>query len=275
GILLMSSNGVWIADATNDTMMNGDSLSPNSFTNSEPDGLPLPNGNIFLPMPDDSNKYILFHQTGNYNSGSLLSSTEIYYSIIDMSFNGGLGKVVSKNNIALNGLFGWGLGACKHGNGRDWWIIAMSDSGNIAYKFLLTHNTVTYIGSQNLQVPAYEGWAGQPTFSPDGNYFALTNYDISSGFYLQDVRFLQFDRCNGIFSNPVVVNLPDSNAGFTVAFSPNSKLLYVASVWNIYQFNTDSAYTNPQLINVAVNDSFADPFPPVYALFDFAYLGAN
>jgi hypothetical protein len=280
GNFLMSTNGVWIADATNDTMMNGDSLNPNSFTSAWSDGLPIPNGNLFLPMPDDSNKYVLFHQTGNISSinNPLGLTTEIYYSIIDITQNSGLGEVISKNNVALIGLFGGGMAACKHGNGRDWWVIAMSDSGNIAYKFLLTHNAVTYMGSQNLQVPAYEGWAGQPTFSPDGSKFAYisgTPCPNPPTQYITNMRYFEFNRCIGFFSNPVVVNLPDSTFSGATAFSSNSKLLYVASVWNIYQFNTDSAYTNPYLINVAINDSFADPFPPVYAAFYLAYLGAN
>ncbi len=275
GNLLMSSNGYYIADATGDTMLNGSGINPNSFTSSEPLGLPLPNGNIILPMPDDSGKYVLFHQTGNYSS-SVLSSTEIYYSIIDITMNGGLGVVISKNNIITTGLFGWGLSACKHGNGRDWWVVAMNEYGDTINKILLTHDTIQYIGKQSLSVPAYLGFAAQPTFSPDGTKFAYihaTPYPPIH--YIANMRYFEFDRCAGFFSNPVVVNLPDSTFSGATAFSPNSKMLYVASVWNIYQFNTDSAYTNPHLINVAASDSFAEPQPPFYTNFCLSYLAAN
>ena len=94
-------------------------MNPNSFTDDfKQYGLPIPYGNIILPVPDDSNRYVLFHQTGNYNS-TYLTPTELYYSVIDVSLNGGLGEVISKNNIALTNSFGGGLAACKHGNGRD------------------------------------------------------------------------------------------------------------------------------------------------------------
>ena len=64
GNLLMSSNGIFIANAMGDTMQNGSGLNPNSFTDDyKQDGLPVMSGNLFLPMPDDSNKYVLFHQT--------------------------------------------------------------------------------------------------------------------------------------------------------------------------------------------------------------------
>ena len=159
GNILMSSNGIFIANATGDTMQQGGGLNPNSYTDDWIQwGLPLLYANLFLPMPDDTNKYILFHLTGNYNSPSLIMPTEIYYSIADMSYNGGLGKVISKNNIALTGIFGGSLAACKHGNGRDWWVIALSDSANYIYKFLITPDTIQYVGSQFLNVQGYPGW---------------------------------------------------------------------------------------------------------------------
>ncbi|MBK6641877.1 MAG: hypothetical protein IPG39_11945 [Bacteroidetes bacterium] len=42
----------------------------------------------------------------------------IYYSIIDMTLNGGLGAVISKNIIS-NGVYAVGISICKHANGRD------------------------------------------------------------------------------------------------------------------------------------------------------------
>jgi len=62
GNLLMSSNGVWIADATGDTMMNGSGLNPSWDVNAHPRGLLNDGSNIFLPLPNDSNKYILIHE---------------------------------------------------------------------------------------------------------------------------------------------------------------------------------------------------------------------
>src|SRR5690606_36169546 len=83
GNLLMSSNGIFIANATGDTMQDGGGLNPNLYTDGwKQYGLPFSYANIIIPMPDDTNKYILFHQTG---SDVVLASTEIYYSIADMS----------------------------------------------------------------------------------------------------------------------------------------------------------------------------------------------
>ncbi len=62
GNLLMYTNGCYIADASNNIMLNGDSLNPGAFADSWCSiGLPVTNTSVFLPYPGDSTKYILFH----------------------------------------------------------------------------------------------------------------------------------------------------------------------------------------------------------------------
>ncbi len=277
GNILMSSNGIFIADATGDTMMNGGGLNPNSFTDDfKNNGLVLPYGNIILPMPDDTNKYVLFHQTGNYNSlPASLSSTEIYYSIIDASQNGGLGSVISKNNVALTGLFGWGLSACKHANGRDWWVISLNEDATIAYEFLITPDTIYFENSQTLLNTTSWGYAGQPTFSPDGEKFAFGgSYGFNGTNYLSRVSLFNFDRCSGLFSLDTVIDFSDSYISYATAFSPNSKYLYFASTEHIYQYDTDSFGLIPYQL-VATNDSFLSAPPVFYTNFYLMYLAAN
>jgi hypothetical protein len=70
GNFLFASNGCWIMDASGDTMYNGSGINSGSFTddwNTPTLGLPLPNGCLILPYPADSTKFVMFHQTGNYN----------------------------------------------------------------------------------------------------------------------------------------------------------------------------------------------------------------
>ena len=276
GNILMSSNGYFVADATGDTMQNGSGLNPNQCTYDYGHqwGLPMLYANIFLPMPDDSNKYVLFHQTCNYNSLTLTDSN-IFYSIIDIALNSGLGSVISKNNIAAHNSFGTGITACKHGNGRDWWVFAFNDSANYVYKFLITPDTIQYIGSQFLNVQGLPAWTGQPTFSPDGTKFAYSHYDISMGYYWQDIRLFDFDRCSGNFTFNSIAYLPDSVGGFGVAFSSNSRYLYVSSWKRIYQLDTYSSNIAASMQLVAINDSFPSPTPPFYTDFWEMYLAAN
>ena len=122
GNFLMSSNGVWIANGNNDTMVNSTGLNPGSNVNSSPHGLINDYANIILPFPGDSNKYVLFHHT-DYFDGVSYPAYEVFYTIIDITLDSGLGGVISKNDTAFSDTLNWGIAACKHANGRDWWII--------------------------------------------------------------------------------------------------------------------------------------------------------
>ncbi len=228
GNLIISTNGCWIADATGDTMQNGNNLNPNTFTDDychNPNtfaALPVIHGNIILPYPNDPNKYVLFHQTGSYINPTL-SSTELYYSVIDLSLNGGLGAVTIKNQIILNDVIGWGIAASKHANGRDWWIVAIRENSTLIHKFLLDTSGVNYYGSQivGFPLPAVAN-ATECTFSPDGNKFVYGSGMGGSSPY-HDIRLFSFDRCNGNFNGLQYININDSSLGFSFAFSPESK----------------------------------------------------
>jgi len=278
GNLLMASNGCWVANSTGDTMLNGSDLNPGAFTDDyyfPYFGLPLFNGNVFLPYPGDSNKYVLFHQTGNYNTNGL--STELFYSIIDMTLDNGLGGVTQKNLIALQDTLGWGIGVCKHANARDWWIVAVDDSMKYIYKILFTPLGIDTISVQQLpNMSPYSVFAGQPTFSPDGLKFAFTStYEISVGNWYHDLRVFSFDRCTGLLFDPNIININDGVRGYSTAFSPNSKYLYASSTLNVYQVNVDTSDIQASLKNVAINDNYYSPLPPLQTDFWLMYLAAN
>ena len=277
GNFLMSSNGIWIANNVGDTMPNGSGLNPGSAaTAMKQMGLPLINGNIILPMPDDTNKFVLFHQT----FGDITNyATEIFYTIIDKTLDNGRGDVISKNNVALSGSFGYGMAACKHGNGRDWWVVAFNNSAGIIHKFLLSPNSVQYFGSQNLNVPVYGAeWAGQPVFSPDGSKFAYRHaYAVGSAVF-QNLRLFYFDRCDGSFLLDTIIDYNDTYVGFGMSFSSNSRFLYFDSYLHLFQLDTDSLTAPNSLQIVAVTDTappFPSPSPPFYTNFHTMYLAAN
>jgi hypothetical protein len=278
GNFIMSSNGIWIANKNNTMMLNGGGLNPNSFTNNWSSGLPISNGNIFLPWPNDTTKYVLFHQTGYYDSNYNLASRALYYSIIDLTGDNGLGEVIQKNTIILQDTLAYGLGACKHANGSDWWIVAIKDKSDIIFKFLLTKNGIQYYGSQQFNFPIYEVIGTQPTFSPDGGKFAFTGgIGLNPSYWLHDLRILDFDRCTGLFYNPKLIDVTDGGLGFSVAFSSNSKYLYISKFNKVMQLNTDTSDIAASLDTVAVWDGFISGLPPTCCATDFwtMYLAAN
>lgn len=265
---LMSSNGVWIANGNNDTMMNGTGLNPNAFTGAYPNGLLLPYANLFLPFPGDSSKFILFHHTATFN-GLYYPTNEILYTAIDLTLDSGLGGVISKNDTAFQDTLNWGLAACKHANGRDWWIVAQKDTSDIIFKILLTPNGIESISSQQLNVPIAWGNVTQLTFSNDGTKFGYQTYIPNTTTYF--VLLFDFDRCTGIFSNPHVIDITDGSLSFGFSFSPNSQFAYASSTQHVFQININTLTVD----TVATYDGFSSPFPPFYTTFLFNYLAAN
>src|SRR5690606_32528383 len=154
-------------NANGDTMINGSGLNPDVYTDqwcTNFSGIPKPLANIFLPMPDDSNKYILFHHTGSESYYNV--PTQLYYSIVDISLANGLGAVIQKNQIAIQDTFGLGIAACKHANGRDWWIVMLKDSSDLIYKILLTPQGISSVTTQAVTIN--QANSAIPVFSPDG-----------------------------------------------------------------------------------------------------------
>lgn len=276
GNLLFCSNGVWIADAFGDTMQNGTGLNPGQLVNaSSGHCLNMMNANLILPFPGDSNKYILFHTVANYNV--FLAASELFYSVIDVSLNNGLGAVTLKNQIAFSDTLMWSIAACKHANGRDWWVLMVKDSSEIIYKVLLTPNGITSISTQHLPGAFnFHTSVGQSCFSPDGKKFAYssTYTDTVGGPHtFNEIKLFDFDRCSGMLSNTKLFSRISYYIGFGVCFSPNSKFLYTCTSQYIFQMNLDSI--NPQVDTVAVNDGFMSPISPLQSDFLLMYLASN
>ena len=195
GKLLFYTNGVVVLDGNHDTMQNGKGLNPCAYTsNFAYDGLVNWQGNIILPFPDDTNSYYLFHQALEYLS--IVSSSQIYYSIVDLTLNNGKGDVILKNtSFFQDTLRGNMITACKHANGRDWWLVVPKAFYPIYYLFLITPMGVQYSSTQMIGQRYY---SGQGAFSPDGNHW---------GFFVDDdgMDIFDFDRSVSPFNSTLPV----------------------------------------------------------------------
>ena len=266
GNVLFYTNAVYIANANNDTMMNGSGLSPSFYSSSVGlNGLFVPQTALIIPRPGDNSKYYLLHGTVD---DSVAYAHHIYYSEIDMSLNGGLGAVTSKNNVLLNDVLIPGrITAVKHGNGRDWWVVFHEGHTDRYYIYLIDPSGIQFQSNQNIGSNLTSA-LGQGCFSPDGSKFAM--YDA-----LNDLDIFDFDRCNGIFSNPIHVSINDNAAGGGVAFSSSSQVLYVSSTAYVYQFDLSAANIPSTKTTVAIWDTFYSPQPPAATSFYLSQLAPD
>lgn len=200
---------------------------------------------VIIPFPGSDSLFYVF-TIGGISSNTMQG---IFYSIVDMSLNGGLGGVIKKNTQLKNFKMVDCLTAIKHGNGRDWWIVfRKSDFPNGSnakyYEYLISPNGISNvkiktIGSLNSTN------SGRITFSNKGDHFVFINY---KGL----IELYDFDRCNGVITNPKTIYPENSQwpwkSYWSVVYSPNDNFLYVTNIpetandtSRLYQFNLNAA----------------------------------
>ena len=248
GRILFYTNGIYIANALNDTIQNGAGINPGSFSNGWGNrGLPLPQAVVTINDPGNPNNYYLFHLVVDSNTNT--SAKKLRFSKVDMTLASGLGAVTVKNQIVFyDSLIPANLVAVKHANGRDWWIVSHQNHSNLFHTILVSPLGIQ--GPFDQRIGKIMNWWGTAKFSPDGTKYA--SYDNTNG-----LQLIEFDRCSGSFySDRYYAFQNDTFAATGVSFSPDSKLLYVSRNPVLVQVNTDSISLEDGMDTVAVWDGF-------------------
>lgn len=238
GNLLLYTNGCYIANGLDEFVENSDGLNPGfAYTydcSGDSIGYSSNQAALFLPSPKDSTLINLFHVSTFFQLNPLIAfQDKLYYSVVDITANGGHGKVISKNNIIIDDtLHNDGLHAVRHANGRDWWIIIPKSLSNIYFVILFSPNGISY-HSQSIGLPTQSKAGGELVFSPDGTKLVRFNAQ-------DDLRILDFDRCSGVLSNPIFIPITDDADGQLyagLAFSADGHYLYAAEIRRLLQFD--------------------------------------
>ncbi len=190
-------------------------------------------GMLILPFPGDSTKYYIF--TKSQQS----SMTIMYFSVVDMTQDNGLGAVTSKNNKFWTDSLTDRTTAVKHANGRDWWLIVQRWDQDEYLKYLIKPDGIYGPSKQATGNPYPKNeYYGTSYFSRSGNKL------VSVGFY-GNISIMDFDRCTGNISNylqigPSIFSYENSYLG--CAFSANENVLYVSNAYPypakfVYQYD--------------------------------------
>jgi hypothetical protein len=263
GKLQFYSNGCSISNNNDEMMENGNHLNPGPTYDAYcPDFYPSSlQAMLILPCPDSDDIYYIFHKTIEFGWDAI--SPVLYKTVINMKFLGGLGKVVYKNKPVMEDTLAPSeLTAVRHANGKDWWIITPQYQKPAYYVFLFTKDGIVDTLEQTIGVP-YDIGGWQCIFSPDGAKF------VRYGIY-DDISIFDFDRATGQLSNFKFIPLEEETyQGFLPVFpgcaiSPNSRFLYIAAQYSIYQFDlwADDIEASKQLI--AIYDNFYSPYPTTF-----------
>jgi hypothetical protein len=257
GKLAFYSNMGRIYNREFNLMENGDQINPGQVWNNSVDNGYTGLGGMVIPAPGMNNIYYFFHLGTRINANVTppIVFAPLYYSIIDMNKNNGLGKVVSKNNIILDSIQTQ-QSLVKHANGRDWWLITAMESKPLYYIWLISPKGIEGPFEQtlgpNFQHREGVGYSG---FSPNGQFFART--DLYSGIYLFD-----FNRCSGLLGNLRIVPYDSSFHYLAHTFSADSHYLYLSNPTEVLQFDLNYIDSTKSIIDtIAIYDKFLDPEP--------------
>ena len=262
GNLLLFYNGVNIYNKKFNAVKNSDSLNyvaPINFLDAPQEY--VPQGGLLLPYPDHPNQYFLLHIQVEWlvKGDSIwdIRGERLYYSIVDMDKENGLGEVIERKKLLLTDSLEYGkLTACRHANGKDWWIIAQENSTPRYHKILLSSDGIKVTDTQEIGTDNASS-LGQVVFSPNGKYYINFDADVNQKRYCS---IFDFDRCTGKLSNaknlihPIKTFIPAGG----IAISPNSRFLYCILYESIYQYDLWATDLEKSRIKVAEYDDFLD-----------------
>jgi len=187
-------------------------------------------------VPDPSN----YSSAYVFCAGGASSANGLFYSKINVSFNNFDGQVIQKNVLLNADTLCDGITAIKHGNGRDWWVVVKNWTSspiftNKIVTYLVSPNGVSLWATQFIGVPQSSVGFIRSKFNKQGNHL----YNVSVTGLVE--RF-DFDRCSGLFSNPITINPIIGGLGYYWGFevSPDESKLYTTPIYQTA--NEDTSY---------------------------------
>jgi gliding motility-associated-like protein len=222
GNLLFYTDGTLVYNRNHQLMPNGTGLFGDSSSTQSA---------LVVPKPADPNIYYIFTVDTSINPAD--PDFGFNYSTVDMTLDGGLGDVTSKNINLLQNCSEKITAVLKDCATQSIWVITFSTADGNSGIFTSYHafevsttgvnpSSVVSTFAPNI-VAGFDDPRGQIKVSPDGSKFVSAN--MQGGLYLFD-----FDPSSGMVSNRQVLTINGfSRFAYGVEFSQNSKRLYVHS----------------------------------------------
>jgi hypothetical protein len=262
GQLQLYSNGIWTGNAVWDSLENGDNLTDDGpLTNIWPQMA------LALPKPGAANHVMLFYGDEalywpfGTNNELWICSQNLYIAEIDMNLNNGLGGVVARGQVVVDDTLSIGkFTACKHANGRDWWILAHEYNTNRYYRVLLDPSGAHLVGVQAIGSACPDG-VGQACFAPNGEkYVVIDGIDFDTATTIGNlINIYDFDRCTGLLSNHIQINEP-IGAWVGGAISFDSRYFYAGVSIFAKQYDLYADDIEASAVKIMQYDGYLSPF---------------
>lgn len=242
------SDGAKAYDKYGGVMQNGDKffLSQSDLQNTFSDtsvGHIILNNPICLPYCEVGDSFIVIHKSLN----DTVPSHDVFYSVVDMKENNGLGKVVTTSQSMARRMSGSNITACKHANGKDWWIVGRMTNSNKYVKWLFNSNgNLSVVDTQSVgSIYSNPDFLVQNIFSERGDVF------VTGGQY--QTAIMQFDRCSGVLQFKDSISAPYDSLynGITgMQLSKSGRYLYITRYNTLSQYNLNASDVNASYVEL-------------------------
>ena len=250
GQLIFRSNGREVRDSSGAVMQNSDGLNANNSATQAVVAFPLDRVGV---------KYAIVTNTTINEPGG---EGELYYSVVDMSLNGGLGAVdPAKKNIKLGTATGYAaeaLTAAPNAGGDGYWVYTYTPGTNniLGFQFKLDGTVsaspvISYtssvirkciqIGYGSLYFDKAQttllmntGTSGCPAPEYNASTLRLLDMNTATGVLTERLSWLAGTSQHEANS---------SNSGYTADFSPSEKYVYYSQIYpaRVYRYNIENA----------------------------------
>ena len=228
---------------------------------------------LMLPTPEKEDKeFYVF----NFASDTLNHNVDDF-AYTKVTYDSTHFKVEEKCSEVTKGksFYSAYLTACRHGNGRDWWIFANEYGNKFGHLFLFTKDGIVQdneiLLEGNIIDTINEGVA---CFTNDGEKLAI--YSFENGLWLYD-----FNRCSGEIKNLQTIQIKGEtkkiypNYPRGMANSPDSRYLYISKAIYLYQFDLFAKDIASSKYLLAEIDSTKDTFGIFTVAFSNLQLAPN
>ena len=254
GILQFWSDGRTIWNRNGGVMPNGGGLLANASTTQAA---------AVFPYSPDETKYVVV--TNNTEAG-VNNAGELNYSIVDMSAQGGLGDVTTKNVPVWNGVADYSSEAstaAPKADGTGYWILTFTPGTTSMRVFSFNSLTQSIDGVATYNAPAgitrgtdnpTQSGFGSLNFNQDytklvmmaGNH-CLGTCAAGNGL----LRTMSFNTANGAITNQNEWNLYTGivTRGYSADFSPAGTYVYASSLYPayLYRYNISGVPNNTSI----------------------------
>ncbi|MCC6413749.1 MAG: hypothetical protein IT270_19025, partial [Saprospiraceae bacterium] len=173
------------------------------------------------------------------------TTRRMFYAIVDITADGGLGDVVSKNNLLFSKTTEKVISA-RHCNGIDWWIVTLESGSNRFLVWSLDQlglNLTPKIYSSGKISPPFDAYkAGNIKISNNANFLLKCSYPLrvfNGPTWDGYAELFRFDNATGTISAPILV-IDSVRSIYSAEFSPDNNKLYF-NLWtpsdSLYQFD--------------------------------------